>query len=106
MDDIGRLPYPVVCYCATCDRVWDWGKNEFLGYEFTCPEEKHGKHKHLARLILDERPAYRWLRIEWFLYLWQKCGSPVALLNCLLKKYTFGKTGLEAGGHMILWFII
>lgn len=93
MDDIGRFPYPVVCYCATCGCEWAWGKNEFLGVEFTCPEEKDQKHKHLARLILDKRPAYCWLRIEWGLHFWQTRIS------------SFG-TRLEAGIDISLWFLI
>jgi len=77
MDDVGRFPYPVVCYCATCKRAWAWGKNEFLGFEFTCPNDGGDPHNaHLARLILDEPPAFLWLRVEGFLYRWQNGISP------------------------------
>lgn len=76
---VGRFPYPVVCYCATCKRRWAWGDNEFLGFEFTCPEQK--AHKHLARLVLDEPPAFWWLQVEWFLYLWQTRFSPRGVIE-------------------------
>ncbi len=97
MDDIGRFPYPVVCYCATCNRVSAWGKNEFLGFEFTCPDKKGDKH--LARLVLDEPPAFWWLRIEWLLHIWKTRISPGVLLNRALRR--FG-AGLEAERQAVL----
>ncbi len=80
MEDIGRFPKPVVCYCATCDEEWALGKKEFLGLEFTCPKESCGE-KHLARLVLDERPALWWLRLEWYLYVWQSRIPPGRFLQ-------------------------
>ena len=97
---VGRFPYPVVCYCATCKRRWAWGDNEFLGFEFTCPEQK--AHKHLARLVLDEPPAFWWLQVEWFLYLWQTRFSPGALLNRALR---YARCKCEAEHHVLLWFV-
>ena len=101
MDDIGRFPHALVCYCATCRKEWAWGKNEFLGCEFTCPEER-GK-KHLARVVLDKSSSFCWLRIEWFLYVWQIRFSSVPLLNSLLRR--IGRSW-DAGQHMALWFVV
>jgi hypothetical protein len=101
MDDIGRFPLAVVCYYATCKKEWAWGKNEFLGCEFTCPNEK--RDKHLARVVLDERPALWWLRIEWLLYVWQIRLSLVPLLNRLLRR--IGRSW-DAEQHLALWFVV
>jgi hypothetical protein len=100
MKDIGRLPYPIICYCATCKREWGWGRNEFLGFEFTCPEERG--RKHLARLVLEERPAFWWLRFEWLLYLYQTRISLVPLLNRALRSCG---CKWEAEHHTVLWLV-
>jgi hypothetical protein len=101
MDDIGRFPRAVICYCATCKKKWAWGKNEFLGCEFTCPREREDKH--LARVVLDERPSFWWLRVEWLLYVWQTRFSLVPVLNRLLR---YIGRNWDAEHHVVLWFVV
>lgn len=98
MNEVGRFPHAVVCFCATCNRYWGWGKNECLGTDFTCPDQPTSE-KHIARVLLNEAPAFCWLRIEWFLYCWQTRLSPHAFLH---KWYSWW----EAGYYVTLWFLL
>lgn len=98
MSEVGRFPFGCACFCATCNQSWGWGMNEFLDVDFTCPAQPAGQ-KHLARVVLNEAPAFFWLRIEWLLLQWQEHISPHARLKKLLK-------GWQAGYSVALWFVL
>jgi hypothetical protein len=84
MDEIGKLPYSVHGYCATCGKDFGTAKREFLGRRIDCTDPDH-----LAQVISADGPAGWWLRREEWLLKWQTgrdrrvLCSPFALLRRL-----------------------
>lgn len=78
MTSIGKLPYGVHGYCATCGRDFGPAKAEFLGYRIECTNPEH-----LAQVISTEERAAWWLRREECLLRWQNCYSPLGIMRCI-----------------------
>jgi hypothetical protein len=78
MEPVGKLPYDVHGYCATCGKDFGPAKPEFVGRRIECVNSDH-----LAQVILTKEPAAWWLRREENLLRWQNCYSPLAVMRCI-----------------------
>jgi len=105
MDKIGKLPYRVLGYCATCGKRFGEAKKEFLGCRIQCTEPSH-----LAQVISADEPAEWWLRKEEWLLKWQLRYSPFRVLReiqrSLSKKFCRKEPSklLQAGPYLLACF--
>lgn len=90
-----RFPQDAIFFCADCNLSFGKARNENLGLHFICPREEEGKPQHLARVILDQRPARIWLRWERKLLDFQTRFSPFRWLRKLWPK-------MEAGVYIVI----
>jgi voltage-gated potassium channel len=90
-----RFPQDVIFFCADCNCSFGKAKNENLGLHFICPNEKKDKPPHLARIILDQRPAKKWLRWERKFLDFQTRSSPFSWLRKFWPK-------IEAGAYIAI----
>lgn len=90
-----RFPQDAIFFCADCNLSFGKARNESLGLHFICPSEAEGKPTHLARVILDQRPARTWLRWERKLLNFQTRFSPFMLLRRLWSE-------MEAGVYVVI----
>lgn len=87
-----RFRTTMILFCADCNRELGPARNETLGAYFICPAEPKDRH-HLARVILDERPAKWWLRRERECRIFQEKLSPLKVLFW---------NGMQAGTYLIV----
>lgn len=90
-----RFPREVRLFCADCNRDFGRARKENLGLHFICPNEQKDGPPHLARVILDERPAKTWLRLERKLLVFQTKLSPFIALRKVFRD-------MEAGTYICL----
>jgi hypothetical protein len=90
-----RFRQDVIFFCADCNCSFGKARNENLGLHFICPKEKKGKPPHLARIVLDQQPAKKWLRWERKLLDFQTRFSRFGGLRKVLPK-------MEAGAYVAI----
>jgi hypothetical protein len=107
MTPVGKLPYKVHGYCATCGKDFGRAKAEFLGHRIECANREH-----LARVISIEDRAAWWLRLEECLLRWQLCYSPFGVMRCIqnfINQYCCKErpTKLpQAGFYLVISFLV